>query len=279
MNFNINETAAKKIVVVAHRGTFGGDIPCNSIPAYETALKQGADMIEIDVDKTADDKLVIFHPGMETSHLNYHEGSIRSLTYDEIKEKIRYVTVDNTPTEFTLCTLDEVFETFKGRCYINVDKFWENPTLISDAIKRHNMVDQIIVKTSPKPELFDIIEGYAPDIQYLPIISSDCCHELLKNRRINYVGAEVLFKDESSPLCQKEFIDRMHSDGKLVWVNAIVYNYKAVLSAHHSDDTAICGDPEKGWGWLADRGFDIIQTDWPIMMISYLRETGRLEKI
>ncbi len=278
MEFNIRKTAEKKIVIVGHRGTFGGDIPYNTIPAYETALKQGADMIEIDVDKTADGKLVIFHPGMEKPHLNYFGGSIHDLTYAEIKEKIRYVTVDHSPTEFTLCTLDEVFETFRGRCYINVDKFWENPTLISDAIKRYDMVDQIIVKTSPKPELFDLIESYAPDIQYLPIISSDCCHEELKKRNINYVGAEVLFSEESSPLCQKEFIDKMHADGKLVWVNAIVYNYKAVLAAHHSDDTAICGDMEKGWGWLADRGFDIIQTDWPIMLVNYLKETGRLEK-
>ena len=40
--------------------------------------------------------------------------------------------------------------------------------------------------------------------------------------------------------------------GKLCWVNTIVYNYKAVLAAHHSDDTAMAGDPEFGWGWCAD---------------------------
>ena len=30
----------------------------------------------------------------------------------------------------------------------------------------------------------------------------------------------------------------------------------------HDDDTSVLGHPEQGWGWLMDRGFDIIQTDW-----------------
>ena len=86
-NFNIQETAKHKIITVGHRGVFGGNIPCNTLTSYEIALHQGADMIEIDVDKTADGQLVIFHPGMEWPHLRY-QGSIRDLTYAEIKEKI-----------------------------------------------------------------------------------------------------------------------------------------------------------------------------------------------
>ena len=32
---------------------------------------------------------------------------------------------------------------------------------------------------------------------------------------------------------------------------------------------------EKGWGWLASKGYDLIQTDWPLMLINYLKETNR----
>ena len=28
-------------------------------------------------------------------------------------------------------------------------------------------------------------------------------------------------------------------------------------------------------GMLADQGFDFIQTDWPIMLINFLKSTGR----
>lgn len=71
------------------------------------------------------------------------------------------------------------------------------------------------------------------------------------------------------------YIDKLHRDGRLVWANAIIYNYKTQLSAGHSDDISAAGDPEGGWGWLADRGYDLIQTDWPLMMRLYLEETGR----
>ena len=37
-------------------------------------------------------------------------------------------------------------------------------------------------------------------------------------------------------------------------------------------------DPAKGWGWLADRGFDIIQTDWALPLRMYLDETGKRAK-
>ena len=49
MNFDLRAAAEKRMLLVAHRGSWGGNIPCNTIPAYETALAQGADMIEIDV--------------------------------------------------------------------------------------------------------------------------------------------------------------------------------------------------------------------------------------
>ena len=65
------------------------------------------------------------------------------------------------------------------------------------------------------------------------------------------------------------------SYGKLVWVNSIIYDYRDQLSAGHSDDTALTESEEIGWGWLADRGFDFIQTDWPIMLINFLKSTGR----
>ena len=274
-NFRIQNTAQEKIITVAHRGVFGGNIPCNTLTSYEIALHQGADMIEIDVDKTADGQLVIFHPGMEWPHLRY-KGSIRNLTYNEIKEKIRYVNIDDEPTEYTLCTLDEVLETFKDRCYINVDKFWDNPELISDAIRRHNMTEQIIVKTKPTLEMLNIIETYAPDIQYIPVIKEDTVHEELLGRRIRYVGAEVLFETEDSYLCSDAYIEKMHAAKKLIWVNAIVYDYTKQLAANHSDDMAMRGNPEQSWGWLADRGYDIIQTDWPLEMTNFLMRTGRL---
>ena len=73
----------------------------------------------------------------------------------------------------------------------------------------------------------------------------------------------------------KDFIERMHKDGEIIWANAIVYNYQEVLSAGHNDDISMYEDPEKGWGWLADRGFDLIQTDFVYQCRVFLEETNR----
>ena len=55
-----------------------------------------------------------------------------------------------------------------------------------------------------------------------------------------------------------------------MWVNSIVYNYNDVLAAEHNDDISISEDPEKGWGWLIRRGYNIIQTDWTLALAQYL---------
>jgi glycerophosphoryl diester phosphodiesterase len=47
-------------VIAAHRGA-SGDAPENTLAAFEEAIAQGADVIELDVRRTADEQLVVFH--------------------------------------------------------------------------------------------------------------------------------------------------------------------------------------------------------------------------
>jgi len=277
MTFDLKETAGKHRIIVAHRGAAGGNIPCNTLPAYEAALLQGADMLETDVSCTADGTLVIFHPGMEQEHLGF-DGHIEDLTWEQVS-RLRYVNGDRTPTQLGLMRFDELLERFKGRCYINVDKFWNNPEAIYRAIKDHGMVDQVLVKSGISEDVLRVLEEVAPELPFMPIVREEhLLHTALMKRNINYVGAEVLFRKDDSPLAGEEFIGGMHRDGKLVWVNSIVYDYQAVLSGGHSDDSALAVSREYGWGWLGDRDFDIIQTDWPMMLIDYLKATGRYER-
>ena len=46
--------------------------------------------------------------------------------------------------------------------------------------------------------------------------------------------------------------------------------YPKQLSGGHSDDTAFTVSPEYGWGWLVDKGYDILQTDWPLQLRLFL---------
>jgi glycerophosphoryl diester phosphodiesterase len=47
-------------LVIAHRGA-SAYAPENTMPAFELAVRQGADMLELDVQRTADGELVVFH--------------------------------------------------------------------------------------------------------------------------------------------------------------------------------------------------------------------------
>lgn len=274
MNFNLHEKAKENIIIVAHRGAAGGNIPCNTSAAYEIALKQGADMIEVDVSCSKDGKLFLFHPGMEKDHLK-KIIPLPLLPFSKIKE-YKYVNYDNTPTQFGILSFDDFLEQFKGRCFINIDKYWDNPEKIYNAVKKHGMTDQILVKSKVSKKVLSVLEELCPELPYIPIVSEKHpMHEELMKKNINYMGAEVLFENDNSYLASDEFIDMMHRDGKLVWVNSIIYDYKEQLAGGHCDDTALTVSEDYGWGWLADRGFDFIQTDWTMMLIDYLKKSGK----
>ena len=273
MKFNLKQDAASNLMLVAHRGFWGGNIPCNTVPAFDTALRHGADMIEIDLDRTADGKLVIFHPGMEQALLGFSE-SIERMPYDFVKQ-LRYINTDDVPTQFGIPTFDEILERYKDKCYINVDKFWTFPREISAAIRAHGMADQMVVKAKPTKEMLDIVEEFCADMPYMAIIKNEEELDLVAGRKINFVGSEVLFREDTARVASPEFIEERHKKGEIVWCNSIVYNYRSVIAADHTDDRAMCGDPEGSWGWIADRGFDLMQTDMVLEAALFLEKTGR----
>ena len=87
MNFDLKRDAFARTLVTAHRGVWGGNIPCNTLDAFEVALVQGADMIELDVAHSADGELFVFHPGMEKAHLG-SERAIADMRAEEVRNCI-----------------------------------------------------------------------------------------------------------------------------------------------------------------------------------------------
>lgn len=259
-----------KPLIAAHRGASGGNIPCNSWVAYEAALAMGADVVEIDVARSADGHLFVFHPGMEKPHL-LSDRPIAQMTAQEVRA-LRYVNMDDVPTELGVSTLDDVLEQLKNRCIINIDKFPTCMREIAQTVRRHGMQEQVLVKSSAKEAHFREVEEVAPDLPYMAILwNEDHVSESLCKRLPRYQGTEALFATEACEVSRPEYVQRMHRLGLRVWANAIVYDYKVVLSAGHNDDISVAGQPERGWGWLAGvYGADIIQTDWPGMMKQYL---------
>ena len=259
------------ILIAAHRGSAGGNIPCNTLPAYELALHDGADIIELDVARSADGVLLCFHPGME--HVMYTDPTPISEMTGKAAQQRLLRNQDLTETAYTAPLLDQAFELLKGRCQVAVDKFWMAMPEIIACIRRHGMAEQVLCKIPGEQRYYEACAQIAPDLPILPVLRGvDPFTGTQVEHAIRQAGVEVLFTAEDEVLASAQYRDEIHRRGQLLWVNAIVYNHKTILSAGHTDDRAIAGDYNGGWGWLIDRGFDIVQTDFTAQLRRYLNE-------
>jgi len=74
----------KKITLfIGHRGTLV-DYDENTLEAFEIAIKSGANCIELDVRRTKDRKLIVFHDNTLTRTTN-SKGVLNDLTYNDVK--------------------------------------------------------------------------------------------------------------------------------------------------------------------------------------------------
>ena len=273
-NRSLFENTRGRTLLCAHRGLSGANVPCNTMAAFKAAVMSGADMVELDVTKSIDGKYFVFHPGMEHAHLCKRKPIALMKAKDV--EKLRFVNQDNCVTDHKVNTLEEVFDYLKGKCYINVDKYWTDIPGITACIRRCGVEKQAVVKTAIKNRYLDELKEYAPDLMFLPIVrDKDEITDSLIAQGVNCVGAEVLFESEDAPVASPAYIESMHKKGLIVFANAIVYNKNDVIAAGHSDDNSFVISPDYGWGWLADRGFDIIQTDFTPMAANYLSTRGK----
>lgn len=267
----------KTPLIAAHRGLSGGNIPCNTESSYKAALFHGADIIEIDVSISLDKELFVFHPTMEFAHLG-SSSRIPLMTSEQVAE-CRFITQDNVSTNERVLTLDDALELLKDKCIVNVDKFWSDPERISKCIRRHNMEDQVILKTPLTEDQLQAVEEFAPDMAYMPIISEvDNVSKELMKRKINYIGIEALFERDDAQIASDEHIEWLHKNGLIIWGNAIIYDTIDILSGGHSDDVAVTGNPDYGWGWFKDKNFDIVQTDWLPSLKQYYEKSASSDK-
>lgn len=94
----------KEVLNIAHRGASAYAIE-HSIEAYERALQQGADYLEIDLQMTRDGVLIIEHDEFPP----YGDGrTIQEYTYPELASLERSSTLGTTP----ILTLKQVIEHF-----------------------------------------------------------------------------------------------------------------------------------------------------------------------
>jgi glycerophosphoryl diester phosphodiesterase len=267
----IRRKEKNKILIAAHRGTCGGYIIPNTIPAFENSLKHGSDIIEVDAVMSTDGDFFAFHNGKEKAVLGI-EKDIRTLSTQEIAS-LRCFNSDGTQINQRLDRLDDILEQFKGRCLINIDRSWFYWEEMIQCIERHPMPDQIILKSHVDPQLLKVLEAKKVEFMYMPIISTPAQIEEVLKYRLNLLGLELIFRNLDNPLIQEERMQSYHSRRILTWVNTITLDDDMVLSGLLDDFRAITGSEQDTWGRLINMGFDILQTDWPLLLRKFVEES------
>ena len=250
----------KKFLIAAHRGTFGGNVVDNTELSSITALKMGADIVEIDSIMSTDGVLYVYHDGGEKRSFGI-EQNIKTLSSKEIEE-LEYLNCLGEKTGQKVIKLEDLLLKLKGKCFINLDRSWDYLEDVFPLIKKLGMEDQIIIKTHPTDKAFNFLKNSDIKLMYMVIASKK--EDILKFMipEINMVAAEILFKDENDEIINKEFLNSLKEKNIKIWVNSISLGSKFNLSAHYDDNLSLLNDGA-GWKWLVDRGADIIQTDWP----------------
>lgn len=263
------------VLVAAHRGDWR-NYPENSIAAIKSAIEMGADIIEIDIQKTKDGQLVLMHDETINRTTNGN-GKVGDHTLDSLrkfflKNGLGRVTGHRIPT------LEEAMLTVKGKAMVNLDKCYEYMNEAYAVLQKTGTVDHAILKSyyltaeKVQADYAQLIDK----VTFMGMIRLDGANAentiAAFQQTIKPVAFELIFSRDTAQLLSH--LDKIKQQGSRVWINALW----ASLNGAHDDDKAVDENNIKdSWQWILDRGATIIQTDRPKELLEYLRRK-RLHK-
>ena len=112
-------TSLSQPVIFAHRGA-SAHAPENTLAAFELALAQNADAIELDVKLSADGYAVVIHdPTVDRT--TGSRGRVRDLSLQQLRSLDAGSLLSEKYGGEKIPTLEEVFESVGKRTFINVE--------------------------------------------------------------------------------------------------------------------------------------------------------------
>jgi len=177
------------------------------------------------------------------------------------------------PSTHPIPTFEEMLQASKGKILINVDKGYDYFNEAIAMVKTHQMLDQVIFNIDDNTYLDSVESRYGkidPAIVLMPIINyknvdakkimdSYLCHKK--------TVFQPVFSVDTSALIDQQVALKNQKYG--MWINSLWTS----LNGGHNDDQAVeLKEPDQSWGWLIDKGANVIQTDRPVQLIQYLRK-------
>ena len=255
----------QRVLVASHRADWRG-WPENSIPAIESAIAMGVDIVELDLQCTADSQLIVMHDS-KINRTTTGKGLVAEMTLDSIRT-FRLKNGVNIRTRHEIPTLREVLLLCKGRVLINLDKADRYFDLVVPLLQETGTTRQIIMKgRKPADEVRALYGQYLDEVIYMPIVDmndSASVETFSAHLASNPCAFELCWRTDDGYVREAS---KMAEGKALLWVNCLW----DTLCGGHEDDQAML-DPDAHYGYLIDSlGFRIIQTDRPEYLINYLQ--------
>ncbi len=239
-----------RTLVFGHRGA-RAYAPMNTIPAFELALKQGADGIELDTHLSKDGQLIVLHD-FSVDGTTDGKGLAKDMTLAQLKELDAGSSFSSAFAGTRIPTLSEVFEAVGQQLFINVEiKSITQETdgveqAVADCITHHGLEGSVIM-SSFNPLALKRFRAILPDVPIGYLYSLD----------YDFSAAMEGFPHEARHP-EHEMVDAAYMD----WAKQ--HNYRV--------NVWTLNDPVRA-KMLRDFGVDGIITDNPDVIIEALRGT------
>lgn len=262
--------ASGYVMIFAHRGDWR-NAPENSLLAYQNCIDAGFDGIEIDVQLTKDNEVVIMHDKTLDRTTN-GSGKVADKTLDEI-QALRLRNGLGRVTEHRPPSFREVLRLAKGKILLHVDKWPAAKDRIIEVAEEEGCLNQLIFRSSwPSARVHETLGDVLNKATYIPVL---VCNGETDNERLDdFLGnidspvVGVTFKDENYEILDR--VQEIKDHGRRVWYNSLWPDF----NGGHDDDRAVY-DPENSYGWLVEHGADIVMTDRPFLLDQYLKSIGK----
>lgn len=241
-----------KFTVVAHRGDHVV-YPENTLAAYEQAIKDGADYVEIDLRTTKDGQLISMHDAT-VNRMTEGTGLVKDITFEDI-EKLHLHTKDKASNvTYPIPTFKQILELCKNKICIYIDFKEADPALIYPILKQYGMEKQVLVYIN-KAEQFTGWRKVAPKMPLMLSLPDSVKNETSMKQFIDQYRPDILDGDY-----------RQYTASML----ALAQSYH--LPVWPDGQSALEGPAV--WDEAIAKGLTGLQSDHPEAFVKYLSEKG-----
>lgn len=238
-------------VVIAHRGDHSL-YPENTLQAYQQAINDGADFIEIDLRTTKDGGLISLHDA-SVNRMTNGKGAIKDLTLAEV-EKLTVKSADSLHSSFHIPTIEEILKLSKNKINIYIDFKSADPVVVYKILKQFKMEKHVLVYINEETQ-FGEWRKAAPE---MPLMGS-------------------LPDGTKTVEAMLKFMNQYHFDildGDYTQYNAEMLNVAKQNKVTVWPDVQSPKEDESVWLQALNMGFKGAQTDRPALLIAFLKKNG-----